>query len=590
MKTLKMLPDYGRPYRLTDFPLSEKVNSVTEWRHFWRTDPFPRQFTAKACWLDSTGGMNKVKQLKGRALEIGMPFEEYSKLPAQKREMLLFKHILEKLNRQREVAIMEGKITPGTTPDPRPQGKPRTKSEPFPVEQERVATAPSKLTPNGELIVALREENYTTKAVWGGARSGKTYGILQSIVDEIGAYRPEMIWDGEPIKEFKVYIGGPSFQVMKGSTISDFKLVMKDAGYWDDSCWNGSRFLYTCKHGPEVHFFTYESKHRQLGAACHIYFFNEADECDWVLFEQIARRAEGHGWIDFNPSGRFWYHERLLPHAAEWSLGELPNMRHEGNPRLKIGQRQNVDRDAVVNPDAYQIYGLGQFHETPALVFNKRFKFMKCSERGPDGEEINYIPHSARLVSRGLDWGGWAKNPHGSKMALVALYRYGDAILFDQELYESNISAQDVARILLNKEEQVPIFADMGNHQDGLDTIKQFGVHNIQVADKKSGSVRSSINYINSKTVYITERSDGIWNERKRYMWKKFANGTIDYDHVNPHSQQDLMDAMRYATEIARIGLGRDRQEDPHELQHRLTQQMSSIGRRNTHVKWGKIY
>ena len=88
------------------------------------------------------------------------------------------------------------------------------------------------------------------RAVKGGTSASKTISIMKWHIDycQQKRERPEICT-----------VGSETYPHLEGGVIRDFKAIMKDRGYWDDSRWNATKHFYT---------FETRSEERRVGKEC----------------------------------------------------------------------------------------------------------------------------------------------------------------------------------------------------------------------------------------------------------------------------------------------------------------------------------
>ncbi len=503
------------------------------WSYCNKYEPWRRLKVPRTCFEDfhvkEGKKPNVYARLRNRAKVLGMPHEEYRAMTIYRRKTLWRRHLMNLYNAEferREMNRVKASHTAALKHAEKKRG-----------------LHPHRISTTGKKMQTL--DGYRLRVAYGGARAGKTHYILQEIAEQCVAYHPGIMWNGRKHYSFKVLIGGVNFAQMDAGLIADFRAIMQESNYWDGALWNNAKHTYTFPNGATIQFFTYESRRDPPGVACHIYFFNEANYALWPYFDNIRRRCMGYGWLDFNPTHEFWFNDRIVPNAKEYGLGVIGGLTYLDNEFLSATQIRAIEADKT-NPQFWRIMGEGQFSEFGGLIFNKWTTLEPV--KNDRGHIIRHIPYEAQIISRGLDWGGWAERTGQSRMAIVALYRYKEGYLLDLEMYDEKITAEQVATFLNTCVQRVPVMADLREHQDAAVIIRRHGVLNLHEVSKKKGTVRDSINYINQHAIWITERSIGLAKEHRRYVWAESRMGQIDYQmKPNPRSDQDAIDATRYA-------------------------------------------
>jgi len=158
---------------------------------------------------------------------------------------------------------------------------------------------------------------------------------------------------------------------------------------------------------------------------------------------------------------------------------------------------------------------------------------------------IKEIPHEAKLVRRGLDFGY-----SNDQAAIIAVYEFNGGLILDEELYLIKQSNGNLADFIANQEEQVLVIAD-SSEPKSIAEIKSQGV-NITGAIKKGDKTgphktynRWAISKVQDRKISVTERSVNLIAEYRKYMWMEDKEGKIlnepdgGFDHA--------LDAVKYA-------------------------------------------
>jgi len=158
-----------------------------------------------------------------------------------------------------------------------------------------------------------------------------------------------------------------------------------------------------------------------------------------------------------------------------------------------------------------------------------------------DWNIIEEIPHEARLIRRGLDF-GYSVDPS----ALIDLYEYNGGFILDEQLYQKGMSNKALADFIKSLTEQVQVIADSAEPKS-IDEMYSYGV-NITGAQKGPGSVFQGIQYVQAQKISITKRSLNTVKAYRNYMFKVDHNGVTQQkpDDTN-HEWSNSMDAVRYA-------------------------------------------
>jgi phage terminase large subunit len=153
--------------------------------------------------------------------------------------------------------------------------------------------------------------------------------------------------------------------------------------------------------------------------------------------------------------------------------------------------------------------------------------------------KIDDVPPEARLKRRGLDY-GYSNDP----TAIVDIYIWNNAFIWDEVLYRKGMSNKDIADVIKMKDDTL-LIPDSAEPKSN-DELISYGI-SLVPSQKGQGSVNQGIQYVQDKTIYVTKRSINIWKEYENYSWKVDKDGNtlnVPIDMFN-----HALDAGRYGME-----------------------------------------
>lgn len=349
------------------------------------------------------------------------------------------------------------------------------------------------------------------RAVQGGTSASKTISILLVLIDFAQS-------DEKPTL---TSIVSESFPHLKRGAMRDFLNIMKEHGYYKDDRWNRSDFVYTFETGSKIEFFSADQPSKVRGPRRQRLFLNEANNIEFETFEQLEVRTSDFIFLDWNPTNEFWFYTEVLGKRDDVDHIILTYKDNEGlseNIVRSIEQRMN-------RPGWWRVYGEGQLGEVEGKIYK-------------GWQIIDEIPHEAKLVGRGLDF-GYSNDPS----ALVDIYSYNGGYIIDEKIYRKGMSNKQLADVIIAQEEQNVLTVADSAEPKSIDEIRQYGV-NIVPAVKGKDSVNNGIQIVQDQKISITTRSFDTIKEYRNYLWETDVNGkilNIPEDGFN-HS----MDAIRY--------------------------------------------
>ncbi len=353
--------------------------------------------------------------------------------------------------------------------------------------------------------------NKRIKVIQGGTSAGKTIGILEVLIDKCQA---------EDTTGDITSITSESFPHLKRGAIRDFLSIMQGQGYFNDSRWNKTDYIYTFETGAVLEFFSSDQPSKVRGPRRKRLFMNEANNMPFETFEQLEIRTTDEIYIDYNPTTEFWVQLELIGKRNDIDFIVLT---YKDNEALQQSVVDSIEQ-RMNRPGWWKVYGLGQLGEVEGKIYR-------------DWKIIDEIPHEARLERYGLDF-GYTNDPS----AIVALYYYNGGYILDEILYAKGISNKVIVDNLINLQKALCV-ADSAEPKS-IDEIKSFGI-NIVPTVKGKDSVRQQIQLVQQQQISVTKQSVNVIHEYRNYLWFVDKNGIIqnEPEHTFSHS----MDAIRYA-------------------------------------------
>lgn len=347
------------------------------------------------------------------------------------------------------------------------------------------------------------------RAVCGGTSASKTISIMVWIID----YAQTKL-------NKKVDVFAESYPHLENGAIKDFKSIMMSQNYWEDKRWNESKKTYEFDTGTVVKFISVDKLGKAKGPRRDVGFVNEANHAmSWEVFDQLLVRTNEVMWLDWNPSNEFWYYEHIE------GKREHDFLRLTYLDCLEVLPKSIVD-DIEAHKDNknwWKVYGLGELGEVEGKIYK-------------DWQLLDEMPHNARLVCYGLDY-GYSNDP----TAIVAIYYYDGGYILDEVAFQKGLSNKMIADIISNYE-KAPVIPDSAEPKSN-DELKSYGL-TIVPSEKGKDSVANGIQLVQDTRISVTKRSLNIIKEYRNYLWQVDKDGKILNvpEHIFSHS----MDAIRY--------------------------------------------
>lgn len=365
------------------------------------------------------------------------------------------------------------------------------------------------------------------RGIAGGTSASKTISILQILIHKAQT-------DTVPTL---TSVTSESIPHLKRGGMRDFLNIMESQGYYKESAWNKTDFIYTFETGSRIEFFSLDMPHKVRGPRRDRLFINEANNIPKETYDQLEVRTKEEIWLDWNPTREFWFYTEL-----------------EGKPNvdfviLTYKDNEGLDKSIVESIESrrdnvawWTVYGEGQLGEVEGKIY-KGWKI------------VDDVPHEARLDSRGLDF-GYSQDP----AALCSIYYYNGGYIIDENLCRTGMLNRQLADVINNLPDPQTILSADSAEPKSIDELREYGVNAVGVS-KGQGSVNHGIQWVQSQKISITKRSVNFIKAYRNYMWQTDKDGNI-LDKPD-HYLSDAMDSVRYGLESLRPKLQVEERSEP---------------------------
>lgn len=351
------------------------------------------------------------------------------------------------------------------------------------------------------------------RGVAGGTSASKTISILLWLINHAQSVDNELL-----------SVVSQTLPHLKRGAIRDFLNIMEGHRYFNPTRWNKTDFVYTFETGSKIEFFSADQAGKVRGPRRDILFINEANELSYETFTQLEIRTKKLVWLDWNPVSEFWWYTEVLPHTDV----DFLTLTYKDNQALDPQIVKTIEARRY-NKNWWKVYGEGQLGEAEGRIYKGWIL-------------IDEIPEEARLKRKGLDY-GYTNDP----TALIDIYQWNNAYIWDELLYRKGMSNKDIADVILHSESAL-VIADSAEPKSN-DELTSYGV-SVLPSHKGQGSVLQGVQYVQGQTIYVTKRSINIWKEYRNYLWLTDKDGKIinePQDFLN-----HAMDGGRYGMESLR--------------------------------------
>tara|TARA_R110000737_G_scaffold324119_2_gene336993 strand:- start:304 stop:1473 length:1170 start_codon:yes stop_codon:yes gene_type:complete len=353
------------------------------------------------------------------------------------------------------------------------------------------------------------------KIIQGGTSAGKTFGILPILIDR--ALRTSGL---------EISVVSESIPHLRRGALKDFLKIMMMTNRYNDVQYNKSMLKYSFANGSYIEFFSIESADKLRGARRHTLYVNEANNIPFEAYNQLSIRTSGDIWIDFNPTSSFWAHTEVQDNEDADFL-KLTYLDNEALPETIVQDIEKAKHKALTSTywsNWWNVYGLGEIGSLEGACI-KDWKLID-------------LPNEARLLCHGMDF-GYTNDPS----SLIALYKYNNAYIFDEVIYQRGLLNSQISNLLKTHQVEDIIYADSAEPKS-IAELSSYG-HMVLPVKKGKDSIVYGINLINQNEIYITNRSHNLIKELQNYIWLKNKEGETLNKPIDAFNH--CIDAMRYA-------------------------------------------
>jgi phage terminase large subunit len=370
-----------------------------------------------------------------------------------------------------------------------------------------------KNNPNFDFLIN-ELPNVRIAALQGSTRSGKTFSTLQYLI-RLANHHSGM----------HISICRATFPALKQTVLKDFIEILEEIGQYNENNHNKTDQVYNL-NGNTFDFFSLDDHKKVMGRKRDILYLNEALECDFNVFRQLALRTTGKIILDFNPhEAEHWVYDQVQTRSDCKTLIST----YKDNPHLSQTQIDEIELLKDTDPDYWKVFGEGVRSSGGQSVIYKNWEIVK------------ECPFQTDKVYYGLDF-GYAV----SKTAMVEGRFSGNKVYITEKLYKNSYTTGD---LLVSLPEIVQDYRHIEADSARPESIEEISraKFNIHPCHKFAGSVAAGIDLVKRYQLLIDENSINLQRELRYYKSVVDKNGKVTDEPLK--IMDDLMDAMRYMIE-----------------------------------------
>jgi phage terminase large subunit len=374
----------------------------------------------------------------------------------------------------------------------------------------------------------LFRENYESDKRFlvnqGGTSSGKTYTIMQVLIVfaimEAGCIITVV---GQDLPNLRVGAFRDAKTIIRGSEwLSAFFKVNESLHYIQG------------RNGSVIEFNSYADEQDAKNGKRDYLFVNEANGVSYEIFWQLQIRTRKKVFMDYNPTSRFWVHDKIIGRKDALLIIST----HRNNHFLSEEEHERIE--GIEDDELWRVYARGLTGKLEGVVFTN---WDIVDELPPQGEW--------KMSARGLDF-GFTNDPSALERVVLA---HGE-LWIDEELYDTGYTNPMLAKAM--KEAGVRrndiVIADCAEPKS-IAEIKAEGIY-IVPSVKGGDSINVGIDILKRYKIHITRRSKGLIENMQAYKWKKDRDGKRTNSPIDAYNHG--IDAVRYVAlsklNIRRVG------------------------------------
>ena len=358
-----------------------------------------------------------------------------------------------------------------------------------------------------------------TKVNQGGTSSGKTYSIMQVLfVKAMERYGRVITVVGQDVPNLK-----------KGA-FRDAKNIRNASATlqaWFPKVNEGERIFY-CINGSIIEFSSFKDAQDAKSGKRDILFVNEANGIPFEIFWQLYIRTKEEVFIDYNPSARFWVHEKML------NRNDVQLIISDHRQNRFLTKEQHAMIEGIEDEELWKVYARGATGSITGLVF-------------PHYNVVDELPprEEWKMHVYCLDF-GFTNDP----TALVHLVLAHGELWLDELIYTTGMTNPMIAERAkaLGLTRADTIIADSAEPKS-IRELNNLGL-NVEACVKGADSVINGIDIMKRYVLNVTRRSGGTRKELQNYKWRVTKDGVTTNEPVDCFNH--AIDAARYGA-LARL-------------------------------------
>ena len=374
------------------------------------------------------------------------------------------------------------------------------------------------------LYDAILNAKERTVVCQGGTSSGKTYSILQVL-----------LWLAIHEHRRVITVVGQDIPNLKKGSYRDCKDIIEGSPQLRQlfpTINEGERII-RCVTGTILEFCSYDGAQDAKNGKRDYLYVNEANGIPYEVYWQLAIRTRRRVFIDYNPSARFWVHDKVL--GSEGVLLLISD--HRRNYFLTDEEHARIE--GISDPELWKVYARGLTGKLEGVVLTN----WDIIDALPPREEWT-------MSCRGLDF-GFVNDETALEHVVLA---HGD-LWIDEEIYSTGLTNPDIAERAKGEglDASHQIVADSAEPKS-ISELRALGLW-VTPSPKGADSIVNGLDILKRYRLHVTRRSLGLLDNLRSYKWDvdRDGNRTNKPEDANNHG----IDAIRYVA-LAKLAQRRE--------------------------------
>ena len=342
----------------------------------------------------------------------------------------------------------------------------------------------------------------------GGTSSGNTYTTLQLLVYYALSYVNKVIT-----------VVGQDIPNLKKGAYRDIKNIIGGSEFCADKfTFNESDRIVKCVTGSIIEFASFQNEQDAKSGKRDYLFVNEANGIPYLIYWQLAIRTRKRIFIDYNPTSRFWVHEKIIGKPDT----RLFITDHRHNSFLSKEEHEKIE--GIEDKELFVVYARGKTGKLRGMIYDNY-------------DIVEDMPNAYKGRWLGLDFG------FNDPTALIDVRLSGGELWIDEVLYKGGITNPDIAKLVRsNNLAALTIIADSAEPKS-ITELKNLGLR-VESARKGNDSIRVGIDVLRRYRWHVTRSSVNVRKELANYKWQEGADGEPTNKPIEIFNH--ALDAIRY--------------------------------------------